>query len=154
MMSSPFVFGSTETMQQPKSPKSPKAIENPLLKSSHLMFPAAPTLVNERDRGHEKSPFPSILSANTTNSRPTVAATPGPPPKASISLGFPNLTVQDYRTAESQVCMLCGIFAYDRYCQSHFSNIAASIVPTTFRNRMYPMFIAQEPPHLWHPRRF
>ena len=76
--STPFVFPPLETAKQPKSPKSPKlGLENPLLKSSSTFFPA-PSLIPE----HDRSPLLAIQSGY----RISVNATPGPPPKASLSL--------------------------------------------------------------------
>jgi hypothetical protein len=76
--SSPFVF--PPVAKQPKSPKSPKAaLENPLLKSSSL-FLTAPSLVPE----HERSPEPVVPN----RSQKLAHATPGPPPRASMSLNL------------------------------------------------------------------
>ena len=68
--------------QQPKSPKSPKsmALENPLLKSNSL-FLAAPSLGADPQR---RSPLAPL---SDRDNRPTPLGTPGPPPKASLSLG-------------------------------------------------------------------
>jgi hypothetical protein len=87
-----YLFPSMESTKQPKSPKSPKAtLENPLLKNPSFLFgtnAAAPSLVPE-----PKSPLMSSHTNSTNNNnnhrinRP-VHATPGPPPKASMSLGM------------------------------------------------------------------
>lgn len=77
-VSTPFMFPPFETAKQPKSPKSPKpGLDNPLLKSSSTFFPA-PSLIPELDR----SPLLAIQNGHTT----PLNGTPGPPPKASLSL--------------------------------------------------------------------
>lgn len=80
MSNSPFTFLPAETTKQPKSPKSPRAtLENPLLKSSSLFFPAPP-LVPE----HEKN----LELVTPSRAQKPVRGTPGPPPKASLSLNL------------------------------------------------------------------
>lgn len=70
-------------MEPVKSPKSPKTIiENPLLKS--VPFFTTPSLVPEKADG--------IAFAQPVR-KPLVQATPGPPPRASLSL---NLDLSTY----------------------------------------------------------
>jgi hypothetical protein len=86
-----FLFPSMESTKQPKSPKSPKAtLENPLLKNPSFLFginAAAPSLVPEPKSPLMVSHTNSITANNHRINRP-VYATPGPPPKASMSLGM------------------------------------------------------------------
>ena len=74
--------------KQPKSPKSPKvAIENPLLKNPQFMM--APSLISEPAllQSNNRSPLRSLLSnSQQPKTRMKLAMTPGPPPKASLSL--------------------------------------------------------------------
>lgn len=92
-----FLFPSTgfdANKQRPKSPKSPKVltIDNPLLKSPQFLFgggrtaanSAAPSLRPENDQQQSQARSP-LLSVSVNRPRPT-QRTPGPPPKASLSL--------------------------------------------------------------------
>eukprot|EP00934_Nitzschia_sp_Nitz4_P002401 Nitzschia sp. Nitz4//scaffold264_size26629//23267//24413//NITZ4_008240-RA/size26629-augustus-gene-0.11-mRNA-1//-1//CDS//3329544815//2396//frame0 len=99
-MSTPFVFSSAGSLKHPKSPKSPKALENPLLKTNQFLFAPNPGLAAHEQR----TPLLSVTNNNNSNhndfgnagvngsgSTPTfrrpapVKATPGPPPKKSLS---------------------------------------------------------------------
>jgi hypothetical protein len=79
--------------QRPKSPKSPKVvtIENPLLKSPQFLLGggrtaanAAPALRPENEQQQSQSRSP-LLTVSVNRPKPT-QRTPGPPPKASLSL--------------------------------------------------------------------
>eukprot|EP00980_Cylindrotheca_fusiformis_P020757 scaffold7755_cov104-Cylindrotheca_fusiformis.AAC.2 len=96
-----FFFPSAgyDATQRPKSPKSPKVtttIENPLLKSPQFLLGlgsgrtaanAAPALKpgNEQQQTQARSPLTAV-SINRQNRPNQMQRTPGPPPKASLSL--------------------------------------------------------------------
>jgi hypothetical protein len=81
-----FLFPAME--KRPKSPKSPKpTLENPLLKNPQFLLGSsfqAPSLISEHP---PRSPLMPLNPNSATAPKTTFhAATPGPPPKASLSL--------------------------------------------------------------------
>jgi hypothetical protein len=98
--SSAFLYPATSfdaNKQRPKSPKSPKGmtIENPLLKSPQFLFNGGRTAANaapalrpeyEQQQSQNQSQSRSPLLPRSVNGPKPAQRTPGPPPKASLSL--------------------------------------------------------------------